>query len=328
MSSLAGPTTATAQFDQTGFVRRIDRWLHAMPHPSVAVEIAAGHVAAARANGRGHLDDVAAQSLPGGAVMPSAVEVNVTQPETVRSALRHVLNRVPDRGAPVALLIPDPVVRVFILPFDTLPRRSSEALPLLRWRLKKSVPFDVEETVVSWTRQAGRDGNLEVVAAVARRQIVREYEEIVEFLGAHAGVVVSSTLAALSLLEGRAATLLARLCGKTLTTAIIRGMNLCVYRSTEMAADIGALEPQAVLDEIFPAVAYFQDTWGASIESARLAGFGERQAIFGAALAGELNTTVGAMADAEGARGLDGPARDLVRHGLDGLAGWASKRSS
>ena len=59
--------------------------------------------------------------------MASPVETNVTQPDAVRSALRDVFNRVPTRGAPLALLIPDPVVRVFILPFDTLPRRADEA---------------------------------------------------------------------------------------------------------------------------------------------------------------------------------------------------------
>ena len=120
-----------------------------------------------------------------GSVMPSTVETNITQPDAVRSALRAVFNRVPDRGTPIALLVPDPVVRVFILPFDSLPRRVDEALPLLRWRLKKSVPFDVDETVVSWFRQGGpHQGNLEVVTAIARKGIIREYEEIIESLGA------------------------------------------------------------------------------------------------------------------------------------------------
>jgi len=76
---------------------------------------------------------------------------------------RRVFSRVPAREHGLALIIPDLVVRVFILPFDALPRSADEALPLLRWRLKKSVPFDVDETVVSWMRQAGKDGNLEVV---------------------------------------------------------------------------------------------------------------------------------------------------------------------
>lgn len=254
--------------------------------------------------------------------MPSTVETNITQPDAVRSALRRVFTRIPDRGAPVALLVPDLAVRVFILPFDNLPRRAEDALPLLRWRLKKSVPFDVDETVVSWNRQDGREGNLEVVIAVARQQIVREYEQIVESLGAHAGVVLGSTLATLPLLEERGSTLLVRLCGKMLTTVVTHGSNLCVYRSSEMAAEAKLLEPQAMLDEVFPAVAYYQDTWGSTIDRARLTGFGDREAIFGGALAEELKVSAGPIAEAEGVQGLDASAKDLVNHGLDALAGW------
>jgi type IV pilus assembly protein PilM len=319
---LTAPKSAGGQFYNVGFVQRIDRWLHAMPHPSVVVEIAGEHVAAARWAQGGHLDGFAVESLPAGAVMPSTVETNVTQPDAVRSALRRILARVPDRGVPVALLVPDPVVRVIILPFDSLPRKTGDALPLLRWRLKKSVPFDVEETVVSWSRQAGREGNLEIVTAVARQSIVREYEEAVESQGAHAGVVLSSTLATLPLLEEQGATLLVRLCGKIATTVITHGANLCVYRSTEMPAEAKTLDPQALLDEVFPAVAYYQDTWGAPIDRARLTGFGERQDLFGNALAAELKVSAASIADAATVQPLDTQAKDLVHNGLDALAGW------
>jgi type IV pilus assembly protein PilM len=306
-----------------GLIGRIDRWLHAMPHPSLVVEIAEQHVAAARwGKRRGHLEGIAVEPLPLGAVMPSTVETNIPQPDAVRAALRRVFTRMPDRGAPIALLVPDLVVRVFILPFDSLPRKTEDALPLLRWRLKKSVPFDVDETVVSWTRQTGHGGSLEIVTAVARQQILREYEQIVESLGAQAGVVLGSTLATLPLLEERGATLLVRLCGRMLTTVITHGANLCVYRSTEMAAAAKLLEPQAVLDEVFPAIAYYQDTWGATVDRARLTGFGEREAIFGAALADELKVSAAPIADAEGVQGLEASAKDLVYHGLDALAGW------
>jgi type IV pilus assembly protein PilM len=329
LSSFANSSALATQFYRIGLVRRFDRWLNAMPHPPVVVEIASQHVAAARwGNTRGHLDVVALESLPVGAVMASAVETNVTQPDAVRSALRRVFDRVPANGAQVALLVPDPCVRVFILPFDNLPRRYDEALPLLRWRLKKSVPFDVDETVVSWMRQSGREGNLEVVIAVVRQVIVREYEQIIESLGAHAGVVLSSTLSTLPLLEERGATLLVRLCGKMLTTVIVNGANLCVYRATEMRADAASLEPQAMLEEVFPAVAYYQDSWGAPIDRARLSGFGGREALFGQALAAELKIAVGPMSEAEGALALDGPASDLIPHGLDALAGWMMNGNS
>jgi hypothetical protein len=175
---------------------------------------------------------------------------------------------------------------------------------------------------VSWMRQPARDGALELVTAVARQRIVREYEEIVESAGASIGVLLSSTLASLPLLEERGATLLVRLSGKTLTSVIVHGSNLCVYRSTDMPADVALLEPQVVLDEVFPAVAYYQDNWGAALDGVRFAGFATREQIFRAALASELRVPVGSMNEAEAAQSLSEPARDLIRHGLDALAGW------
>ena len=326
---MSSAPSLSAQFYQLGAVRRLDRWLHAMPHPALVVEIAASHVAAARWSAKGTgLESYAVEPLPFGALSPSPVEANISQPEEVRGPLVRVLNRVPARGQAVALLIPDPVVRVFILPFDTLPRRAEEALPLLRWRLKKSVPFDVEETVVSWMRQQGKQGGLEVVASVARQRIVREYEDLVSSLGSAATVVLSSTLAALPLLEEHGATMLVRLCGRALTTVIAQDANLCVYRSTDVAAGAPALEPQAVLDEIFPAIAYHQDTWGRTIERARIAGFGVREEVFRRALSEELKCPVGSLADAEGARALDARAKDLMRQDLDALVGWMRNKAS
>src|SRR5580698_6342327 len=233
------------QFFNLGPIRRLDRWLNAMPHPSLVAEISSTHVAAAQwSKIGGHLEAYAVEPLPVGAVMASPVDANVIQPEAVRTALRKVFSRVPPRGAPMALLIPDPVVRVFILPFETLPRRADEALPLLRWRLKKSVPFDVDETVVSWMRQTGKENALEVVTAVARQRIVREYEDLVEALDVNSRVILSSTLAALPLLGNDGSTLLVRISGKTLTTVIVSAGNLCVYPSTEMSSEAAALDPQ------------------------------------------------------------------------------------
>ena len=324
MTNFSGREGLEQKFYQIGLVRRIDAWLHKMPHPGIAVEISGQHVAAARwGKVRGHLEEVSVELLPSGAVMPSPVETNVTQPDGVRAALRRVFNHVPASGSQVALLVPDPCVRVFILPFDNLPRSADDALPLLRWRLKKSVPFDVDETVVSWMRQEGRQGSLEIVTSVARQSIIREYEQIVESLGAHPTVVLSSTLATLPLLEDDGATLLVRLCGKMLTTVIVRGAGLCVYRSSEMRAPAASLDPQAMLDEVFPAIAYYQDTWNASVDRARVTGFGSKEELFAQALATETSVAVGPMSAAEGALRLDQAAKDLLPHGLDALAGWA-----
>ncbi len=297
-----------------------------MPHPSVVVEIASTHVAAARwGRDLAHLSAFAAEQLPDGAVTPSATQTNIADRDAVRSVIHSVISRVPKQGPDVALLLPDPSIRVFILPFETFPRRTDEALPLLRWRLKKSLPFPAEEAVLSWVRQSSRDGKIEIVAAVARQKIVREYESLLEEEGLLAGIVQSSTLATLPVLSHQGATLLARLSGRNLTTVIVRGETMCVYRSTELGANTDGLKPQVIFDEVFPAVAFYQDTWGGKVEQLCVAGFGLGEEELREALTREL----GCPAEPLGSGGeITAEARSLIAQGLEPLAGWQMNRGA
>ena len=131
------------------------------------------------------------------------METNLLDPAAVRNAVNKVFARLQARKQDAALLVPDAVIRVFVLHFDVFPRSASEALPLLRWRLKKSVPFEAEETLISFMRQAPREEGVDIVTGLARLRIVREYEQLLEAEGMAPGVVMSSTLAALPLLDDR-----------------------------------------------------------------------------------------------------------------------------
>lgn len=274
----------------------------------------------------------AVEPLPAGAVVPSPVEQNLADAQVVGAAVRRVLEKVHVRGQDVALLIPDQVVRVFLLHFETLPRRRDEAIPLLRWRLKKSVPFDVEDTVVSYLLQPGPPDHatgVEVLAAVARQRVVRQYEELVEAAGHRPGVVLSSTLATLSYFEDERPTLLARLTGRTLTTVIARGQSLCVYRCTEMPAAADNLEPQSLLDEVYPAVAYYQDTWRGNVETVCLAGFSDRFDDFRRAVESELGVSATRLTPSAAlGEPLSGVARTTVDRYLDALVGWTRNRGA
>lgn len=322
-----------------GPLGRFFEWLDSLPHPAVVLEIAQTHVAAAQWDAQGRkLEGHAIEEIPAGAIQPSAVETNIANADAVQAALAMVLNRLGATSGNVALLVPDPVVRVFILPFDSFPRREEDAIPMLRFRLKKSVPFDVEETVVSFMRQNGKDGGAEVVTALARQRVLREYEALAEGAGLSPGVILSSSLASLPLLDAKGATMMVRISGRHLTTVIVHGQTLCVYRSSEMASAIATLplpsvlqsisqSPlQALMDEIFPAVAYYQDTWNGNLERVRLAGFGTREVEMREMLTRELSC--GVLALGEGADGIVLPeqAAGLLNQNLEGLVGWGLER--
>jgi type IV pilus assembly protein PilM len=306
--------------------KRLTGWLDEIPHPSMGLEISEAHVAAIR------WPQHAVEPLPAGAVMPSPVELNLGDPAAVGTALRRVLEKVQERGADVALLVPDQVVRVFLLHFDTLPRRTEDAIPLLRWRLKKSVPFDAEDTVVSYVVQPGPPGGpagVEVLTAVARQRVVRQYEEVLEAAGLKPGVVMCSTLATLCYFEDERPTLLARLTGRTLTTVIVRGPSLCVYRCTEMPAAADELAPQALLEEIYPAAAYYQDTWQGNLETVCLAGFGERFEEFRRAVESELHVSATRLTPSAAlGEPVSGVARATLDRYLDALIGWTRNRGA
>jgi len=303
--------------------RRLWRWLEAMPHPPLACEIAETHVAVTR--GWQH----AVEPLAEGAVAPSPVELNLVDAAAVTTRLQSALGKLAARPGDAALLVPDQVVRVFLLHFETFPRRAEEAVPLLRWRLKKSVPFDVEDTVVSYMPQPappGAPGGVEILAGVARQRVVRQYEEVLEAAGLKPGVALGATLAALPLLGEERATLLARATGKTLTTVIARGDALCVYRCTDLADQASRVAPAGVLDEIYPAVAYFQDTWRENVAEARLAGFGARFEEFRRPLETELGVRVLPLLAPGALPELPAEAKGLVDRQLDALIGWGMQK--
>jgi len=298
-----------------------------MPYAPVAIELAPDRVAAARWNRAGSLDGYAVESLPAGALVPSAVEANLVNSALVKAAVAKVCERLRCRDEDVALILPDTVIRVFVQHFEEFPRSAEEAVPMLRWKLKKSVPFEADETLISYMRQAPRESGVDVVTALARLRIIREYESLVEGTGLYPGIVLSSSLAAIALLEDEKPTLLARVSGSTLTTAIVRGGVLCGYRCTELPAHGANLTPQMLLEEIFPVAAYYQDTWKETIHSVRVAGLGARLPEFVQPIELEFRCEVRSLVHSAVSAGrIKEDARPLADRDLEGLIGWVLQR--
>lgn len=309
-------------------VRKFATWLDSAPHPPLAIEIATDRIAGARLSRTGGLDGFAVEPLPPGSIVPSAVETNIINMAAVKSVFESVCTRLRAKSEDMAILLPDPVIRVFVQHFDEFPRSAAEAVPMLRWKLKKSVPFEVDETLISYMRQAPRESGVDVVTALGRLRIVREYEGLAEYVGMNPGVVLSSSLAAVALLEDRRPTLLARISGVALTTAIVRDGVLCGYRSTELPALGALLTPQMLLEEIYPVAAYYQDTWQEGIQKVRVAGLGARLTEFVRPLEDEFHCEVRSLLHTALAEGIiSDDAKPLADRDLEGLVGWMMHRN-
>src|SRR5271167_1937824 len=110
--------------------------------PRLAVEVRAEGVVAARAeDAAAVLTSVARADFAEGAVAPGLKAGNMVDAAAVSSAVRRALDGVVgvgrERSRDVTLVVPDSAVRVLFVDFDQLPSKAAEALPVVRFRLKK-----------------------------------------------------------------------------------------------------------------------------------------------------------------------------------------------
>lgn len=214
--------------------------------PRLACEISRQGVVAARAEtGVAPLGAVARVALVEGAVAPSLKPGNIVDRiaviAAVRKALEDVGARANSRGADLTLVIPDAAVRVLLLDFDALPNKLSEALPIVRFRLKKMLPFDADDAMVTYQIMSTSRSVVRVLAVAIPRDVLSEYEAVAREAGFEPGAVLPSTLACVAATdEAEGAALLINANPIGVTTAIVRSGILMLHRSVDLGADLRA----------------------------------------------------------------------------------------
>jgi len=201
------------------------------------------------------------------------VEGNLRQRNAVRDAIETALDSVAERTHDVIAIVPDAAVRVVLLEFDTLPSDSEEATSVVRFRMKKSLPFDVDKARVSYHAQKS-DGGVRVVAAVALSSVVEDYEAAFRDAGFSPGVVVPSMLAALGAAEGERPTLVVKVDARTTSIAILNDDQLQLFRTLENTRGV-TITGEQLAEEVYPSVVFFQDTYHLNIEKIFVAGIAD-----------------------------------------------------
>jgi type IV pilus assembly protein PilM len=196
--------------------------------------------------------------LAAGALVPGIDEPNLRAPEAVAEAIKSALTDVSPKTRNVTLVVPDTAVRVFVLDFDSLPPKAAEVVQVLRFRLRKMVPFDVEKAGVSYQVLTESKNECRVLIAVLPGPILEEYEAAVRTAGYEPGSVLPSSLAALAAIETSEPALTANLSGASLTTSITNGQDLLLYRTLELPTD-PAQRLEEVQRDIAVAAAYYED---------------------------------------------------------------------
>lgn len=259
-------------------------WLRDPP-PSLVFEVSETGVALAKLGAKTRLPEALLFApLATGAVEASPIRENVRNPEELGRALEELLVQAAPNGArrkkkEAALLLPDNCARITVLDFETLPGDAGERLALIRWRLKKGVPFDVETASISYQiqRGAGAGKRISVLVAVSPAEVVGQYEAAVRKLGLNPGYVGVSVAAALNLVTEQGVTMLVKLAGHTLSIVVMDQGLVKLVRSPEAGGAAEALSEEwlrEIAADLYPTFVYVADNFGAPVSKVVLAGFG------------------------------------------------------
>ena len=252
----------------------LSSWLGS-PLPDAAVEIAPTRVSAAvvvpRAGGLA-VQAYAVEPLPHGALIASLASHNVIDRATLARAVRTVLVRLGLRSARVALIIPDVTAKVSLLRFEQLPAQRDDLDQLVRWQVRKSAPFSIDEACVSYTVGSRIPGSgTELVVLLARKNLIEEYEGVCADAGAYAGLVDIATFSVVNLLlasarAGQGDWLAVHMRPEYTSIAIVRGEDLIFFRNRPEG------DEDSLADVVHQTAMYYED---------RLAGMGFSRVLLG-----------------------------------------------
>jgi type IV pilus assembly protein PilM len=238
-------------------------WL-ASSGPDVAIEIASEAVSVALLGFRGSepvLEASGSAPLPAGAVVASLTAQNIVDRPAVVEALRAACQHAGQRPRRAALVIPDLAARVALIRFDQLPARREDLDQLIRWQVRKSIPFPMEEACITHSPGTRSGAGGEFVTVAARRDIIREYEGVCDEAGIYAGLVDVSTLGLVNLYLGGSTVpagdwLVVHMRPDYTSIAILRGADLIFFRTRPEG------EEESLSDVVHQTAMYYQDRLG------------------------------------------------------------------
>jgi hypothetical protein len=173
-----------------------------------------------------------------------------------RPLVQALLSEVKFKGSEIAVVVPDSTARLAFLTAENPSSNPEEQQTFIRWKLKKSIPFDVDTAQVAYRILGPHRGGpgVDMLVALSPRAVVREYEALFDALDIHAGVILPSTLAALNLVTPPVGdALFVKVAPDCVTTTVFQSRRIQFYRRVTDAS---------LYDAVYPTVLYYQDKLG------------------------------------------------------------------
>jgi len=195
--------------------------------------------------------------IPPGILAGALLEKNFNDADGMLHLIRSAFSQAGLKGSEIGVVIPDDAARIAFLTAENLPSGQEERETFIRWKLKKSMPFDVDTAQVAYKilgsqkNPADHGHGTDLLVALSPRAVIDEYVGLMNRASLHAGFVIPSTLAALNLLHAPAQDVLfIKVAPSCISTTVFIKNRLKFYRR---------VPDTPIYDAVYPTVMYYQD---------------------------------------------------------------------
>jgi len=156
-------------------------------HKALGIEIYQDGARMVLIGGKPHmprLDAYYAVSFPPDTLKISVREDNVLNPASFVVKIREAHSRLLTGISRISVSLPDTVGRVVLLDLETRFKAKAEGIDIIRWKLKKHLPLDINEMHLDYqVVQEKETGDISTLVSLISRQVVNKYEDLLAEAG-------------------------------------------------------------------------------------------------------------------------------------------------
>jgi type IV pilus assembly protein PilM len=245
--------------------------------PAVACEVNRRSIVLLRLDPKNasSIDRFSLTPLPAGLLVPSLIQPNISSMPDFLAILKAAFAKADIRTQRISVAISDASAKVAVHQLDMLAGNEDEKQQMLRWKLRKSIPYNIEDAHLSYLEHKEASGKYAVLTVCIHKEVLSQYEEAFQKLGMHAGYISLSSFAAFELLVRvepelwQRSVLFLRVRNSGISSLIVQQGIVVFFRHLEYetADETPSLRGRATVDEVspdlydelHPSIMYYQD---------------------------------------------------------------------
>jgi Tfp pilus assembly PilM family ATPase len=196
------------------------------------------------------------RTLPRNVVQPSLNERNIIGKEVLSEEFLKAVSKLKVECKDIALVFPEMSQKTFTFSFDSLPGSPHEMEQIIRFRIKKKMPFLPEDAKISYDL-ISKDSKMRVIAILARIYIIKEYEEFFRQFGFNVRTIVPPSVGLMNLLDdgSRKNCFLLNVEQDSFSLSVFKDFEFILYRQKNFNfGDSGAGGIQDKVEDVFQEV--------------------------------------------------------------------------